>query len=256
MFQGTTKVVKVAVVVAGVAGLFLSSLVSDAEAVHKVYSPKVEKGEWGVEMRGHVDFDDDQSKDDEQKYKSAIGYGVTEWWKTELVYELEKEADSSRYVSEAVEFENIFQVTDDDAFIDFGIYLAYVLKTNGTKDKAEGKLLFEKRLGDFKHTANINLEKLLGNDAGEELEGGFAWKTKYYWKEFFRPGFEYHAGFGEFKEDLDFDEQTHQVGPVFYGEFEISESSKIEYEIGHLFGISEAAPDGSLKWLLEFEFEF
>lgn len=52
------------------------------------------------------------------------------------------------------------------------------------------------------------------------------------------------------------DQQDHRIGPVIFGEFANESKSKWKYEVGYLFGISDAAPDGTLKALLEYEFRF
>jgi len=68
----------------------LLGITQDAHATKKVYSPIVEGGELEFEVRGSYDFDDRASKDGKQKYKYAVGYGVTDRWFTELYGEIEK----------------------------------------------------------------------------------------------------------------------------------------------------------------------
>jgi len=38
------------------------------------------------------------------------------------------------------------------------------------------------------------------------------------------------------------------VGPVFYGKI-----GQFKYDVGYLFGISDDAVDGELKWIIEYE---
>ena len=71
------------------AGLFFSS---PAHAFKKVYSPIVQKGEWDLEYRGAVDFDKRHGFDDAQEHKFAVGYGLTDWWATEVYAEIGREA--------------------------------------------------------------------------------------------------------------------------------------------------------------------
>ena len=58
--------------------------------------------------------------------------------------------------------------------------------------------------------------------------------------------------FGELNEHHTYNELEHQVGPVFYGRL----AKNVKYDIGYLFGLTDAAPDGMLKWILEYELRF
>jgi len=59
---------------------------------------------------------------------------------------------------------------------------------------------------------------------------------------------------GEVGHRLPGDQQDHRAGPAIYGEFAGSSKRKWLYEVGYLFGISAAAPAGTLKATLEYEF--
>jgi len=222
----------------------------NANATKKVYSPIVEGGELEFETRGSYDFDDAESKDGKQKQKYAVGYGVTDRWFTEIYGEIEKGATSSKFDFTAFEWENIYQLTEQGQYwVDVGLYFEYEVSFEDDKaDKIEGKFLIEKEMGHFTHTANIIFEKQVGGDSEKETEGGLAWGSRYRWQEYFEPGFELHSEFGELNEGKSFDEQEHLVGPVFYGKI-----GSFKYDIGYLFGVSNDAPDGQLKWIIEYE---
>jgi len=224
-----------------------------AHATKKVYSPIVEGGELEIEMRGSYDFDHRSSKDGKQKQKYAVGYGVTDRWHTEFYVEIEKGATESDFEFTALEWENRYQLTEQGQYwIDVGLYFEYEVSFEDDKaDKIEGKLLLEKEMGNFTHIANIIFEKQVGGDSEKETEGGLAWGSRYRLRKYFEPGIEFHSEFGELNKSKSFDEQEHLVGPVFYGKV-----GNIKYDIGYLFGISDDAPDGKLKWILEYEWHF
>jgi len=228
----------------------LLGITQNAHATKKVYSPIVEGGELEIEMRGSYDFDHRSSKDGKQKQKYAVGYGVTDRWFTELYGEIEKGATASKFEFTALEWENIYQLTEQGQYwIDVGLYFEYEVSFEDDKaDKIEGKFLFEKEFGNITHTANIIFEKQVGGDSEKETEGELAWGSRYRWKKYFEPGFEVHSEFGELNEGKSFDEQEHLIGPVFYGKI-----SHFKYDIGYLFGISDDAVDGELKWIIEYE---
>ena len=223
----------------------------EAVATKKVYSPLVEEGELEFEMRGGYDFDDRASKDGKQVQKYAVGYGVTDRWFTELYGEIEQGATEDNFDFTAIEWENRYQLFDQGQYwLDAGLYFAYENSFEAKHaDKIEGKLLLEKPLVHFTHTVNLELEQEVGQYRTKDVKGATAWSSRYRWKESLEPGIEWHADFGELNAGNSFDEQTHQLGPVFYGKL----FDHFKYDIGYLFGVSDAAPDGTLKWILEYE---
>ena len=228
----------------------LLGIAQNAHATKKVYSPIVEGGELEIEMRGSYDFDHRSSKNGKQKQKYAVGYGVTDRWFTELYGEIEKGATESNFEFTALEWENRYQLTEQGQYwIDVGLYFEYEVSfEDDHADKIEGKLLLEKEMGNFTHIANIIFEKQVGGDSEKETEGGLAWGSRYRWQEYFEPGFEIHSEFGELNKSKSFNEQEHLGGPVFYGKI-----GHFKYDIGYLFGISDDAVDGVLKWIIEYE---
>lgn len=245
--------------IAAVAATFsLVGFAGPAGASHKVYSPIVIGGEFELETRGHVDFDDDDGKDGAQKQIYEIGYAFTDRWSSSIFLEVEKEP-GGRLRDEAVAWENIIQIFEQgERLIDMGIYLEYEAKTRkDSPDKFEGKILLEKTMGRFIHTANIIFEKELGANADEGVELEYAWRSVYR----LRPELEIAIeAFGEFGEIRDFksgSEQEHSIGPVVMGRIKLGNKGvKLVYEAGYLFGLTRSTPDGTFKWLFEIEFPF
>lgn len=239
------------------AGILLTALAAGlltagpAHATKKVYSPLVEKGELEVEVRGSYDMDSRDSKDGAQKQKYAIGYGFTDWYFSEIYGEIERGAADGHFTFTSVEWENRFQLTEQGEYIlDAGLYFAYEASLEDKKaDKIEAKILLEKSLHRFTHTANLIFKKeILGAKNLKNTEGGLAWGSRWRWREYLEPGVEWHGHFGEWNDLPSLSQQTHQVGPVFYGKV-----GAIKYDIGYLFGVSDPAPEGMLKWILEIE---
>jgi len=219
-----------------------------AHASHKVYSPSVEKGELEIEARGHID------NDNARKDKFEIGYGVTDRWFSSLFVEYEKEPGGD-YEHEATAWENIFQLTETGKYwADVGLYFEYEWPKDSDKpEKLETKLLLEKTVSRFVHTANLVFEKEIGSGAADEVEVGYAWRSAYHYSRHFNPAIEAYGSFGNL-DDLGInDSQTHQLGPVARGTFRLGPKSALVYEAGYLFGLTDASPDGSFKWLIEYE---
>jgi hypothetical protein len=232
----------------------LFGLSRQAQAEKLVYEPYAEQGEWEVENTGVYDIDPHKDKNAVQEYHYAFGHGVNSFWHTELEVEAETEsADDAitRFRATHVEWENIFQLAPKGEFwLDPGIYLAYeapLLK--GEPGQVEGKILLEKSIGKTTNVLNLSVNQEVGGGRDPHTDAGASWSTRYRLSRYFQPGVEYWNDFSEVSHFLTYNEQSHQVGPVFYGQM-----GHVKYNVGYLFGISQAAPRGEVKWILEYEF--
>lgn len=234
-------------------GLVALVLPQQAHATKKVYTPYVDVGELEIEWKGGYDFDDDADKDGAWKQKLGVGYGFTDFWFSEIYAEVEREGESGANTElTAIEWENKFQLTEQGEYwLDTGVLTELKYNTNDGADKFEIKGLFAKDTGDFSHAANIIAEREFGDHSSDETEFGLAWSTRYRYMPEFEPGIEIYSEFGSLSNGSDFDEEKHRIGPVAYGHI-----GHFAYDVGYLVGISEAAPDGTLKALLEYEWYF
>ena len=240
---------------AGIIALFGLVHSEPALATHKVYSPNVEYGETEIEFRGHTTFDDRTAKDDQQKYIIEVGHGFTDYWFSSVFGEIEKEQNGEMEY-EATAWENIFQLTDQGQYwLDVGLYIEYEYAHESyNNDKAEIKLLLEKASGSWVHTFNIIFERQLGSNAPDETEQGYAWRTALLVSKQFEPALEIYGSTGEVGRPHHGKDQDHRAGPVIGGTINLGNKDKLAYEAGYLFGLTDAAPDGTLKFSLEYEF--
>ena len=234
----------------------LACVTSPSYATHKVYSPHVEAGELEIEVRGHVDFDDDNDLDDAHRELFEIGYAFTDWWLTSIFLEYEKEPHG-QYGHAATAWENIFELTEPGRYwLDFGLYVEYEDPAGSGPQQLEFKGLFEKQVSRFVNTGNLIFEREVGNNASSDIEVAYAWRTKYQLRQEFQPALELYGDLGEL-DGLEINgDQQHQAGPVASGKFSLGNESSISYEFGYLFGLTDDSPDGAVKWRLEFEYEF
>jgi len=244
--------------VALVCCLFVSSnFVREAHAGFKVYYPYVELGELEIEYRGSRTIDGDDSKDNEQKHLIGIGYGFNEWWFSEIYAEWEREAGAGEETAfEAFEWENRFQLTNPGEYwADFGLLVEYERTDSGSSpDKIELALLFAKEFGKFEAAYNLAFEREVGGGAGDDVELAQAFQLKYRLDRTFEPGIEVFSEFGAIDDMPGFDEQEHYVGPIATGVFPLGDSAmKLKYNVGYLFGVSDAAEDGVVKAIIELE---
>jgi hypothetical protein len=234
-----------------------TTLCFPAHATKKIYKPYVDKGELEFELKGSHYIDEYGEINGGQKAKFGIGYGVTEYWMTELEFEREKEGESGAdFNSEALEWENTLMLTQPGEYwMDVGLYGAYEYALDDdAPDVLEGKLLLAKDIGPFTTLANVTLEHEIGENSEQGLEGGFALGAHYRYSPYFKPGVEWHSELGELEDMGRFeDDQKHQFGPVAYGKVG---GLPLAYDIGYLFGVSDKAPDGEIKAILEYEVYF
>ena len=227
-----------------------------AFAEKQVFEPKAEQGEWEVENTGVYDFDPHKNMNAVQEYHYSVGYGVNSFWHTELEVEAETEPTDdaiTRFRATHMEWENIFQLAPKGEYwVDPGIYLAYEAPLiNKEVGQFEGKILLEKSIGKFTNILNISFNQEVSQGADKDTDGGVSWSTRYRLSRYFEPGFEYWNDFSSIDHhQLDYDQQSHQVGPCMYGHL----FGHVNYDVGYLFGISQGAPRGELKWTLEYEF--
>jgi hypothetical protein len=239
-------------------GLFVLALwvfAPPAHAGHKVYSPVVHEGEWEIEARGHLDIDGEDSLDGGQKQIYEVGYGVTDIWSTALLVELEKDPGGPlKY--DSIAWENIIEFFgQEEAWLGSGLYLEFEAKDeDGKADKIETKLLLERDLTGITNTANLVFEKEVGNNADDDVEFGYAWRSRAKVMEHLKLGFEAFGELGEINNFKSPDRQEHQIGPMLYGGIELTEDVELEYRLGVLFGLTDATPDETFVWQLELEF--
>jgi high-affinity iron transporter len=244
------KTVKAAILLAGCAALMLA-LSTQANATKTVTSPYVERGEKEIEYKFGYDFDDDDDKDGAWKEKLAFGYGVNDFWATEIEVEAAHSGkDGADTELAVIAWENKFQLTGKGEYwVDVGLKAEYKYNTGGGNDSAKVKFLFAKDTGDFSHKLNLNLSRSFTSDSPDGLKTDMAWGTKYRYDRNFNPGIELYNEFGSFTDGDSSNEQKRRIGPAFYGQI----TDRVGYEIGYLFGLTDATPDGTLKVVLEYE---
>jgi len=225
---------------------------SSAHAVQKIRSPYVTKGKPNIELYGTYNFDDNNSKDGRMDTVLEIGYGVTDFWKPELEIIFDDRPGQSFKVN-AYEIINKFQLTEKGKyFADVGLYTAWEKHTDNKKaDKIELHLLFSKDAGKLRHRANILFEQQVGENAKDDLEVGLSWQTVYKYSDDTKFGVEYFADFGEFDKRTNYNDQSHQIGGIVIHEIE---DQNLELKFGYLAGISENAPDHTIRWVVEYKF--
>lgn len=218
-----------------------------------VATPAVEYGEREIELRFGT-----ASKSGDERLSAAslaFGYGVTPWWATEIYGKFNRAGGASTHF-DAVEWENKFQLTEPGQyFVDLGL----LVELEHPQDRAEGYELrlgplLQKDFGRVQVNTNFLLERHYHASDPEVTELGYQWQVKYRWREDFEFGAQ---GFGDMGQWDHWDaahDQKHTLGPAIFGRINLGGRQALRYDAAYLFKASSAAPDGTLRLQLEYEF--
>ncbi|RMG44857.1 MAG: hypothetical protein D6719_01140 [Candidatus Dadabacteria bacterium] len=238
------QAIRAALAVVLAAGI-LAVFVNRAYAIDKIYSPVVHEGETEVEWRGK--YQADPSGD--MKNKLEVGKAWTDRFSNSLILEVNKQ-EGEEFKATELALENVYQLFEQGKYwLDAGLYFEIGADLTGNDShKLEGKLLLEKGGTDYLSRANIIVERKVGGGASDETEGEFAFSLRSRLGQHFEPGFEWFSEIEDLKKWGSFDEQEHFIGPAVYGRYGF-----FWYELAYLFGVSDEAPDGVLRWTFEYE---
>lgn len=137
--------------------------------------------------------------------------------------------------------------------VDLGWYfeLAYkrTPKFDDQKLELELRPIIQRDFGDFSVMLNPIFEKILvGSEAKEGFEFGYAHGIYYRWMRALTPGIEFYGGIGMIKHPDPSKEQQHYIFPVVRGE-----SHGIEYSVGPGFGLTRGSDRVIVKFNLGLE---
>ena len=214
---------------------------STATAYSLIYSPIVEYGETEVELYMQHVSDDNPLIDGEQQYVIEFGKGITPKLFLEAKVEIEKKVNGDRE-TEAIAIEGVYQLTEQGEYSwDVGLLaeVEYSLVTDDLKEIEFGPILATELGSNMTFTTNLiaEYEKL-----EKKFEASVNAQLKWRLGKSFEPAIEIYA-----------DEYSKKMGPVVMGKFK-TDSAKIGYELGWLFGMDDVTADNTLKFMLEYEF--
>jgi hypothetical protein len=199
--------------------------------------------------------EEDEDEKQRQGYEFSVGYGVTDYWKPELALVLEQRKGRD-LKADALEFENTFQVLPTDAyFVNAGLLATFEMSLRDDVQTFELGPLVQLPRGRLTNTANAVFERSFGDDRETPTVGfEYAWQSVVDIAGGFGAGFE---AFGEI-EKITNDapsaaDQEHRIGPVALFEAELGDWGEIGIEVGFLFGLTNATPDNTFKFNLEYE---
>lgn len=217
-----------------------------------VYTPTVVQGE------REIDFKMGSAKSNGESRESAasigFGYGVNEFWFSELYLKYKQEEGTTFY--DAVEWENKFQLTETG---EYPVDLGFLLEIERPADHAEGwevkwGPLFQSQFDQVVLNANLLIENLYRSEEASKAQLLYQWQAKYLWKRTFDFGVQGFGEVGEWDRWAARNERPAQAGPAIFGKYLLGGRKMIQYNAAWLIGASSAAPDNTLRLQVEYEF--
>lgn len=265
-----------------------------AAAQFSVNGPRVEQGEWEVEVHGSVQsglpgFDEDEEdvfgefNQIRQGHELEIGYGVTDFWLVELGITVQKPVRDD-FQATAIEIENTVEL---DTFALWNTTVAFyaAVSFDLTGDDADvvefGPLV---QFGD-EESVSLILNALFGKTFGPNRDEGVAFEYiaqfRFAVTETVSLGAEAYGEIDNIQHMGDFEDTELRVGPMLYFDFGGDDDNgngngkrngkakslkddddkgleddrpEIEIGLGVLVGATDATPDLTFKWDLEISF--
>jgi hypothetical protein len=231
----------------------LAAIAVQAQALDEIYSPNIEYREVSVEYNGSRTFDANPQKNNAQEHELTAEIGLTPRFEAEISAGFTKESDDALRM-EDFEIEGRYQFFEaGENWLDSGMLVAYDFSTVGkTSDNLEVKLLLQKDVGKFTHTANIGFDQSVGNYAEGGPDYVLLWNSRYRYNINFQPGIEIQSDLGNRETLGNYNLQEHYAGPAVYGEL----IPHLKYQAAWLFGTNEASSSSAARLLLEYEMHF
>lgn len=218
-----------------------------AYATKTVTSPYVNEGTVNIESKTGYVIDDDSNIDGRWQEVLGLGYGITEYWGTEIELGFgQSGARNADTETESIEWQHKFQFAPKGEWpVDVGARVAYGYSTNGGADEIEAKVMAGKAIEQWSLLANAAIAREVGDDSSDDTSYGLSWSASYDVDEAFQPGIEMYNDFGGGGDP------EHMIGPVAYGKV----LGGIGYNTGVLFGLSDDVPDATVKFVVDYKFK-
>jgi hypothetical protein len=241
-----------------------------ARADYHVVSPyEIDLGELEIEHNGSATFDHRWNMGGATSYTIELGTGLTAWWHSEIEMGFDRApGDNMATLLTQMVWENTFQLTEPgEYFADFGFYAEYGQTVASGHNAGANELTFgpvvAKDISRTTHTLNLFVTRLLGPDqnGNQGLDFTYAWQSRWNVWAPLSPALEIYGDAGTIGASPKLSQQQLLIGPVAVGALQLRDlglgnAGKLKYEVGWLFGTTQASPAGALRWHVEVEIPF
>jgi len=239
--------------------LTLAAMSVPALADFKVQLPDAETGEFEIEEIGSWGRSGNPATSNEQSFVHELGYGVNNWWHTELEFETDRPGGPGNHLKfDQLTWENRFQFTERGQYwLDPGFFWEYGHgMLQGMPDETKFGPILRKEIWGTANTVNLFLEKELGSSASGRPSFSYAWETRVLTGWLIEPGFQAYGQPGSFGHFAPISQQDHRIGPQLFAEIHDLGPGTLKANGGILFGLTPATPRQTLRWQLEYEVHF
>jgi hypothetical protein len=222
----------------------------------RIFSPIVEAGRVELENNSSVSFDRSPRRNNQQSHFGEIGYGVTDFWRTEI--EGNWEGGDGGIRLRTLDNENIFHVLKSaKTWLDLGLLEEYDHAVDGhTPDTLTLGTLFQKEIGPSQTIVDVFFDRQFGRHAMTGTTLRYAGRSVWEIAPLFAPGIEFYGQPGRVSRLPDYGLQDHRLGPGIAGRLEIEGFGEIGYDVAYVFGLTPATPKETVVWRLELGIRF
>lgn len=230
-----------------------------AVADFKVHLPDAETGEFELEEVGSYGASRNPFTNNEQSFVHELGYGINNWWHTELEFETGREPGPGNHLKfDQLTSENQFVFTEPGEYwLDAGFFWEYGqgLLSGSPNETTFGPTL-RKEIFHTNNTVNLFVEKDLGNHSDGHVNFLYAWETRIALGTPVEPGFQAYGSIGPIAGPLPVSQQDHRIGPQLFANIGNIGPGSLKANGGILFGLTPAEPRYTLRWQLEYALHF
>ncbi len=240
-----------------------------ASADFHIFSPnEIDQGELEIEHNGDAQFDRRPENSGAQSHTIEFGTGLTSWWQSEIEFGFDRDPGFNEpTLFTQIVSENTFRLTEPgEYFVDAAMYAEYGQTVTTAKHAGPNELTFgpliSKDIGRTTHTVNLFLTRELGPDQDTRgLDFSYAWQSRWNLWAPLSPAVEIYGDSGIVGHSPRLNRQELLVGPVGIGtlsfhDLGVARAGRLKYELGWLFGATQASPNGTLRWRVELEIPF
>jgi hypothetical protein len=239
--------------------LALAAMPTSALADFKVHLPDAEAGEFELEEVGSWGTSGNPATNNEQSFVHELGYGVNNWWHTEVEFETDRQFGPGNHLQfDQLTWENQFVYGEQGEYwLDPGFFWEYgQAMVGGNPNETTFGPTLRKEFFHTINTVNLFFEKDLGQHSDGHLNFLYAWETRIALGTPVEPGFQAYGTVGPIGKPLPISQQDHRIGPMLFATIGQLGPGSLKANGGILFGLTPGEPRRTLRWQLEYELHF
>ncbi len=167
----------------------------------------------------------------------GLGYGLTDYWFSELYVSYAKTGSASIEFDSAA-LQNTFNLTGSDMPFDLGLYteIEYEHDRSAGEQLAFGPLL-QTEFGLTRVNVNLLFQRNYYAEFSNAMQMGYQWQIKQHINAPVDVGIQGFGEFGQWNHWAPQDQQSHRIGPALFGKVDLGDNKVINYNAAILFDV-------------------